>query len=460
MKSKRKRGPAVAPPPARKADAARTPRLRLGAIVAGVLVLAAVAAAVAIWWPTEGPAARPPELDVSTLEPEVAAAVTAARDDVARSPRSASAWGRLGMVLFANGLLEDVGPCLLEARRLDAKDPRWPYLYGLLRKTNSPAEAVPYLEQAADLAGDNHTPRLQLAEVLYELGRLDDAESQYRRVLDRDADNPRAHLGLSRIARDRGDLATARDHLARAAARAPQLRATRELLAQTKSSPGDRQAAERELNRAAQAAEGVSWPDPIAEEMDRLRVGVEASIGRANQLFNSGLQQEAITQMAALVRKYPESASARAALGRWLMALGNLPKAEEMLREATRLDPRRLGALFDLAFTLQRREQYREAADWYRKAIAIQPAYADAHFNLAGCLNFLGDRAGAMEELRTAVRCKPEFARGYVMLSLLLAQEGRRAEALECLQNALRLDPNDQQARALEAQLRGGTPQK
>src|SRR5262249_32816669 len=159
-------------------------RLRLGAILAGVLVLAAVGAAVAIWWPTEGPAAQPPEVDVSALEPEVAATVTAVRDDVVRSPRSATTWGRLGMVLFVHSLMEDAGPCLLEARRLDAKDPRWPYLYGLLRKSNSPTEAVPYLEQAADLAGDNFAPRLQLAEVLYGLGRADESEAQYRRVLD------------------------------------------------------------------------------------------------------------------------------------------------------------------------------------------------------------------------------------------------------------------------------------
>ena len=44
------------------------------------------------------------------------------------------------------------------------------------------------------------TLHLRLGETLLALGRLDEAEDQLARVLDRDPDNPRAHLGLAQIA--------------------------------------------------------------------------------------------------------------------------------------------------------------------------------------------------------------------------------------------------------------------
>src|SRR5947208_14974603 len=57
----------------------------------------------------------PPSPDTAALDPAVAAAVEAARGRVLRSPKSAAAWGRLGLVLAAHDLFAPALACLAEA---------------------------------------------------------------------------------------------------------------------------------------------------------------------------------------------------------------------------------------------------------------------------------------------------------------------------------------------------------
>src|SRR5207302_2592207 len=72
-----------------------------------------------------------PILATDGLDAEVAAAIVQARAEVEAQPWSAAAWGRLGMVLFAQDLYRACSAVLAEAEQLDPRDARWPYLRGL-----------------------------------------------------------------------------------------------------------------------------------------------------------------------------------------------------------------------------------------------------------------------------------------------------------------------------------------
>src|SRR4030095_13309715 len=59
-------------------------------------------------------------------------------------------------------------------------------------------------------------PRLRLADTLLSLGRLEEAEAHYRRILQREPSSARAGLGLGKVANARGRDLEAADFLTRA----------------------------------------------------------------------------------------------------------------------------------------------------------------------------------------------------------------------------------------------------
>src|SRR5438270_5558930 len=138
-------------------------------VVALVVIGAGIALLVAAWlW--RSPA--PPDVDLAGVDPAIVQAIDAARAEVRAAPRSAATWGRLGMVLRAHDFAAEANACFAQAERLDASDPRWPYLHGLTVALTDRDAAIPLLQRAADRSPFNPTPRLRLAEVLLQQGRL------------------------------------------------------------------------------------------------------------------------------------------------------------------------------------------------------------------------------------------------------------------------------------------------
>src|SRR5262249_44636533 len=153
------------------------------------------------------------------VDPAVVKAVEAARAEVRQSPRSAAAWGRLGMVLAANNFAAQALDCLARAERLQPDDPRWPHYQALLLAGGDPPAAVPDWQRAVVRGDDARraAPQLRLAELLLGLGRTDEAEAGFHDVLRRDPYHPLARLGLARCACARGAFADALPHLEHAA---------------------------------------------------------------------------------------------------------------------------------------------------------------------------------------------------------------------------------------------------
>src|SRR5436309_1590143 len=148
--------------------------------------------AVAGWYIFRPAPAKPPAVDLSHAEPEVASAVQSALSGVDSEPRSAAAWGKLGMVLRAHDFEAESVQALREAERLDPVDPRWPYLQGLTLILAKPDDGLACLRRAAERSpADRPQPRLRLAEFLLEQGRVDEAEAAVRSVGESD---PRAAL--------------------------------------------------------------------------------------------------------------------------------------------------------------------------------------------------------------------------------------------------------------------------
>ena len=413
-----------------------------------VIILVLVLTAGAGYWWYRSSAPQPPVVDTSSREPEVAAAIVEAQAKVRQQPRSGDAWGRLGMILIVHAFEAASDECLAQAERLDPRQPRWPYYRGLLMETHDLQAALPLLRRAAVLAGDSSAPRLHLAELLVNQGHWDEAATEFQHVLRREPDNPRAHLGLGCLLYQQGDLDGALKHLRQTAAAVPNLRAPHALLAEIHKRRNEKSDEEREL-ALLEESQDLDWPDPYAEELSAVEVGVAARLERADRLARQGRTDEALRVLMATVQTASNSHKARLHLARRLVQAGDLAGAEEQLQAARRLEPDSFEVLAELGVLLQKRGAYREAADCYQHVLAAQPSQAMAHFHLANCREQLGDRAGAIASLRTATRCKPEFALAHKVLGRLLADMHQDAEAEEQLQYALHLQPDDLQTQEL-----------
>ena len=428
-------------------------------VLFSVLCLCLALAGFGGYWCYRAALPRPPAVDTSGREPEVVAAITAAREQVLDEPRSGPAWGRLGMVLLAHTFQPEAEQCLARAAQLDAKQAKWVYHQGRIVELRDPEAALPLLRRAADLAQDTNVPRLHLAEMLFTQGRLDEAQQEFQRVLGEEPDNPRAHYGLGCLLHGSHDLEGSADHLRRAARAAPTLRGTHALLAEIYRRQGDRESEEREL-ALLRNSEEMDWPDPYMDEVDSYLAGAAARLARAERLARRGRWEEAVAILKEVLQTTPNSFEARLALARRLATVGELSAAEEHFQAALAVRPDSFDALSGLALVLQSRGDYRAAARCYERILSRQPGHALAHFHLANCQQQLGDRAAAIESLRAAQRCRPDFALAHKVLGRLLAESNENDEAIRQLQDALRLEPDDSETKALLQRVTAKVPAK
>jgi tetratricopeptide (TPR) repeat protein len=392
-----------------------------------VAVLLLLGAGAAWWWFRPGADAVPPAVPADLRDAEVRAAVESARQKVLDDPKSAAAWGSLGLTLHAHQLEADADRCYERSAALDPADPRWPYARGWLALKHSADAAAPFLRQAAGLDGRpeyRSAARLQLAEILLERGRADEAEAL---LLVESASNPRVAFGLGLAAAARGDGASAATHLTAARVSPFARRKATAQLALLARSRGDAAAAEAFEREAAGMPEDAAWPDPLQADVSRLRVG---GLGR---------EREFDRQMKAGLD------AARA--GRFEQAVG-------LLRGSVGSDPTSASAHFNLAIVLSAwaetergrppaRDRFREAAAEARRATELKPDFARAYLIWGTCLRHLGETAAAVEPFRRGVACLPTDADLQLGLGESLLDTGDLAGAEAHLESARRLAPND-----------------
>lgn len=419
------------------------------------LALLAVAGGVVGFLALRTDAPAPPTVEVSADDPELAAAVAAARRAVETDPRSADAWGKLGLVLAAHRFPDAALVCFREAERLAPTDSRWPYHQGLILGGRDPAAAVEPLRRAVEL-GRSDALRLRLAETLLTLGRTDEAEAEFRQLARAEPGHPRANLGLARVALLRGDLPGCETHLTAAAndSRSRQVAAT--VLAELQYHKGDTAAAATQ-RRAAELPPDAPWPDPGLQDLGKVRTGLAARSVLADELMDRGRFDEAERVLRGILRDRPGSDRHRVLLGLALVSRKDYAGAEEAMRDAVHDRAEAPRAHYLLGVARMNLNRPAEAAEDFRRAVALKPDYTAAHARLGDCLRQTGDRRGAADAYRAAVASRPHDPGGYVSAAEVLIEDGRATEAADLLKQALALAPDQPRARELLAGLADGT---
>jgi Flp pilus assembly protein TadD len=444
-------------------------RRRLWVWILGVAVLVA-GGAVGLWWWLR-PAPPTPPLVADIEETDVRQAITEARQRVLQAPRSASAWGNLGLVFLAHRFDDEATFCFTEAARLDGADPRWPYGIGMIVVKHDLDAGIVWLRQAATAAEARDTyrsaMRLQLAESLLLRSRLTEAEELLHDEELRDPSSPRVALGLGQAAVARGDSPSATKYLLRArSSPLARKRATVQLAALARAR-GDLAAADAYELQIAAAPDDPHWPDPFLEEMVQVQVGLKARDRQLAQLEREHRYGEAAEIHLQLLQEHPKVVGYIGA-GTNLARAGDYKRGLALLRKAVEVEPDNANAHMALAVTLLTRAEKQvqaaspspspEVKDWFRdvieharRAAELRPDHSYAYLYWGMSLKYLGEPAAAIEPLRKGVACQPANMQLQLTLGEALLEAGQPNEARTYLDNARLLAPNDPRpAQALE----------
>jgi tetratricopeptide (TPR) repeat protein len=286
--------------------------------------------------------------------------------------------------------------------------------------------------------------RLFLAKCLLDAGRTSESRALYEALVREHPDTAEAHYGLGRIDADRGEPASAVEHLRKACDLFPGFGAAHFALARAYRDLGEKEKAQEEL--ALYQKDKLSWPsvpDPFMTAIVELKTGADARMQKGVQLAEAGQLQAAADEHEAAVSVDPTLLPAHVNLIRIYGSLGRPEKAEEHYRAAVALNPNLAEIHYNYGVLLSGQRRYTEAAEAFRRALELKPAYADAHYNYAYLLMTSGKLEEAAQHYRAAIENRPDHRAAHFNLGRILVQQGRVLEAIEHFQKTL--TPEDEE---------------
>lgn len=266
---------------------------------------------------------------------------------------------------------------------------------------------------------------LREAVELHQAGRLDEAESLYRRLMAANPDHPDVPHLLGVLIVEKGDAAQGIELISRA-----------ETL-----SPGDPSI---QTNLGTALLEVGRIPEAIERFRGALESNpnhLDAAYNLGNALLYGGSVDEAATHFRRVIELEPKFAPAHNNLALCLLQLGETETAVDAFRQAIAIEPGYAEAHNNLGLTLQRLGDLDQARVHYEKALSIRPEYAEAHNHVGTLFAFHGELDEARAHYETALRLSPDDPEIHLNMGNLLRSEERFDEAAASYRRALELEP-------------------
>ncbi len=258
----------------------------------------------------------------------------------------------------------------------------------------------------------------------YRAGRLTEAESLYRAILDRHPDNVDAIQGLAVLCHQRGHAEEALALFRRAIALDPNSRIADRQLGRLLEQRGDPVGAAICYRRAAR--------------LRPLDAATQADLART--LAGIGEVAEAIEHYRRAVALAPDDAWIQVALGTAMLCQGAVSDASASYQRALAINPDLAEAHNNLGEALRRMGHLSEAVAACERALVLKPELAEAHNNLGNALREEGRLEPAISHYEQALRLKPDWPEVHNNLAITLQEQGRTAEAVQHYEQALSLN--------------------
>lgn len=418
--------------------------------------------------------------------------------DLLADAQAAAATGQLdaiaelGRLYHANELRGEAEKCWRLLIHEQPDEGRWHYyLADLLRMTGDQTGVEAALQATVAADPTAATAWLQLAEMQFKSGRLDDATVGYQRRLALLPDDPYGELGLARIAQLQGRPEETLQRLERLLARQPKFSAAQNLYAELQAAAGREDLADYHRWLGREAGRFREADDPWMEELntrcheprrlchlgviayqtnqgDRGRARFERAIALAPdhpfayELLGTLLLEEGAAETARdvllrgieLAVKATPSALHYAELSQAYESLQQPGQAHRTLEVGLRRHPDSADLLHAWGNRLKTEGRIEEAAAAYRKAIEVNPAFVEADFALAVLLVETERRKEAAVALQRALTMQPTFPKAMLLLARLEVDAGRVEDAGRFLLPLLKANPGSTEIRQITASWR------
>ena len=280
-------------------------------------------------------------------------------------------------------------------RPLPASGARLPFLAGPLLCSN-----------VHDMSKISAEDIVRRATAAFNSGQPNEARRLCEDGLKRQPRDPMLSHLLAAVLFSKGEIQSARSHVATSLATRP-----------------DNAAAHLLAARIARAAKDFSGALTYLDRMIAMAPQREAFLEKARTLEQAGLRPQAREAWQAILDAVPQSAEAAARLGRLAWEDGDHGIAATLLERAASSDAP-ASVWFDLGLVRQDLHDHHGAANAYRKALAIKPDHAEAALNLGVALQEAGDLDSAMRAYTEAYRLRPQMF-GTIAMALTSAPHGR-----------------------------------
>jgi tetratricopeptide (TPR) repeat protein len=423
----------------------------------------AVALGVATWLlapillPVKIPQDFPKLPDLETVNRSTRELLKSADREARRHPGSAEAMGKLGMAYHANLLLEQAGRAYRITGRLAPGDYRWVYCQASLEEENgNQKEQLRLLEQTLRLKPDHVPSLVKLADALFKLDRLDEAESYYRKAAqapDRSA-SLQAAFGLGRVAARRRDWRKVIEYAAPLTREYAFLEPPYELLQEAYEAQGEPvKAAEARQSRLSSKAKVVPpLEDPLNEQLANLSYSSTRLLKHAGLLSHLGYPDRAVEVARRAAQAEPTDPDVRNFIARTLLnAYPDTPQAVDdalmQLGECLRLRPGDPTPLWMFAQDFFNSPKAPAAVERLGALMRPYAGRADAHLYLGRLADARGDFGEALSQYQAALKNDPNNSGVYDDIGLALDKAARYGEAVAYFQKSVHLNPMNATAR-------------
>jgi len=388
-----------------------------------------------------GPSAPSPALPVPsevTVEELNREALGTAESVVRQFPHDADSFSLMGNVCFGQGdarrAIENWNRCLelgphraLEkgeheqasalARKALELDPNLPgvrrSLASAMMYLGRPAEAVPLLEEEADLIPESAKTCYLLGQAYFQLKDYEQAKKNYQRVMEIQPDHKNACYGLAMVCAKLGEVDRARQY--------------RQRFQQIKAN--DLQALIDETRAY----------DDLAAARRRL---AEAHTLAGQAFFKHGAASQAVEHWQRAAALDGENAACRVLLAQWHQYEGRESEALRVWEQLAAIEPENVEYHRVIGALHAHLRQFDRAEEAFRKVIELAPEDSAGYENLAKLYLYAKKKySDAQAFAKAAVRLRPNVW-NYALLSEACDKAGDRVGALAAMEQVVALDPD------------------
>lgn len=315
-------------------------------------------------------------------------------------PEKGETFSKLARISFRQKRYSEALQYTNRAIKEEPKNPHYYRLKGnILLMMGKKEQGIKALKMALKLAPDTHELRRNLAKLLWELKRTDEAVSLLEEVTVKNLEDPDSFVVLYNILNESGKKKKAIEVM--------------ETSLQLKKPP----------------------LQSFSILLEHYREKEQS--GKIDMLLNTFL------------KKYAGNIETYQAVGSYYEDVGKLKRTEEILKRAKEVLPDKIHAYFMLADFYRRHERYSEALEVAEEALSIEPNSSQLYY-LLGIINYdMGKLKRAEKELKRsiAIRHKQPISLNMLAWLYLTAQPGsplyQPEEALSLARKAVALDPDN-----------------